>query len=82
MNRYQVNIIWLGLILIALNIIVNLSELKSVIFGGGNGSGNTAQGIANSTGGTTAGQAGKAIANAFGTSAVVTPQNTPSNIMV
>ena len=33
MNQYQVNIIWLGLILIALNIIINFSELKSVLGG-------------------------------------------------
>lgn len=37
MNRYQTNIIWLGLILIALNIIVNIGEFKRVLFGGPSG---------------------------------------------
>lgn len=32
MTRDQQNIIWLGLILIALNIIVNLADFKTVIF--------------------------------------------------
>lgn len=40
MNRYQTSIIWLGLILIALNIIVNLGTFKSVLFGGPSGNGN------------------------------------------
>lgn len=33
MTRYQVDIIWLGLILVALNIIVNFSQVKSVLSG-------------------------------------------------
>lgn len=35
MSRYQQNILWLGLILITLNIIVNYNEFKAIIFGGG-----------------------------------------------
>jgi len=35
MTRDQTSILWLGLILIALNIILNLAEFKSVIFGSG-----------------------------------------------
>lgn len=31
MNRYQTSILWLGLILVALNLIVNFAEVKSVI---------------------------------------------------
>ena len=34
MNKYQQNILWLGLILIALNIVVNIGEFKSVILTG------------------------------------------------
>lgn len=40
MTRYQTSIIWLGLILITLNIIVNLGTFKSVLFGGPGGNGN------------------------------------------
>jgi hypothetical protein len=32
MNSYQVNIVWLGLILITLNVVVHLGEFKSVLF--------------------------------------------------
>ena len=39
MSRYQTSIIWLGLILITLNLIANISEFKSVIFGGPSGNG-------------------------------------------
>jgi hypothetical protein len=35
MSKYQSNIIWLGLIMIVLNIAVHMSEVKSVIFGNG-----------------------------------------------
>lgn len=46
MTRYQTNIIWLGLILIVLNIIVNLGDVKSVLFGGPSGNGgNNGSGI-------------------------------------
>jgi hypothetical protein len=41
MNSYQTNIIWLGLILIALNLIVHIGEVKSVIFNGATGSGSS-----------------------------------------
>jgi hypothetical protein len=43
MNRYQTNIIWLGLILIALNLVVNLAEVKSVIFNGASAGTTTAK---------------------------------------
>lgn len=39
MTRYQTSIIWLGLILIVLNLVVNIGEFKSVIFGGPGGNG-------------------------------------------
>lgn len=46
MTRYQTNIIWLGLILIVLNIIVNIGEFKSILFGGPSGNGgNTGSGV-------------------------------------
>lgn len=35
MNSYQTNIIWLGLILVLLNIVVNATEFKAVIFNKG-----------------------------------------------
>jgi len=35
MTRYQSDILWLGLILIALNIVVNISGFKTLIFGSG-----------------------------------------------
>lgn len=34
MTRDQETILWLGLILVALNVIVHLSDFKAVIFGG------------------------------------------------
>jgi hypothetical protein len=37
MSRYQRDIIWIGLILIVLNIIVNIGDVKSIIFGGPSG---------------------------------------------
>lgn len=37
MTRYQSSIIWLGLILIALNVIVEIGQFKSVLFGGPSG---------------------------------------------
>lgn len=37
MTRYQNSIIWLGLILIALNVIVNIGSFKAVLFGGPSG---------------------------------------------
>lgn len=39
MTRYQTSIIWLGLILILLNLVANMGEFKSVIFGGPSGNG-------------------------------------------
>lgn len=35
MSKAQNTVIWLGLILITLNLLVNIGELKSVLFGGG-----------------------------------------------
>jgi hypothetical protein len=32
MNQQQTTIMWLGIILIALNLVINIGELKSVIF--------------------------------------------------
>jgi hypothetical protein len=43
MSKYQTSIIWLGLILIALNVIVNLSEFKSVLFNGPSTTSSTTQ---------------------------------------
>jgi hypothetical protein len=34
MTRQQSTVIWLGLILVTLNLIVNIAEVKAVIFGG------------------------------------------------
>jgi hypothetical protein len=34
MNKYQTNVLWLGLILITLNVIVNIGTFKSVLFSG------------------------------------------------
>jgi hypothetical protein len=47
MSQHQTTVIWLGLVLIALNLILNLAELKSVIFSGstGGGSGGGSHGI-------------------------------------
>ena len=39
MTRYQTSIIWLGLILVVLNLITNIGEFKSMIFGGPSGNG-------------------------------------------
>lgn len=35
MTRDQQNVIWIGLILIALNIVVNLGQFKATVFGKG-----------------------------------------------
>jgi len=43
-NKYQQNIIWLGLILIVLNLVVNIGEFKSVLFGTPAGDGSTSGG--------------------------------------
>lgn len=39
MTRYQSSIIWLGLILIVLNLIAHIGEFKSIIFNGPSGNG-------------------------------------------
>jgi len=49
MNTYQVNIIWLGLILIVLNLAVNLGEVKSVLFGTSSGTTASGQQVGQST---------------------------------
>lgn len=38
MTNHQSTVIWLGLILVTLNLIINAGEIKSVLFGGGNSS--------------------------------------------
>lgn len=35
MTRSQVTVMWLGLFIVALNVVVHIAEIKSVIFSGG-----------------------------------------------
>ena len=37
MSRQQTTVIWLGLVLIALNLVIHISDLKSMLFGGSTG---------------------------------------------
>jgi hypothetical protein len=34
MTRYQNTVIWLGLVLIALNLVIHIADLKHLLFGG------------------------------------------------
>lgn len=34
MTRYQNTVIWLGLVLVAFNIIIHISDVKTLLFGG------------------------------------------------
>jgi hypothetical protein len=38
MSKAQSSVIWLGLVLVTLNLIIHIGEIKSVIFGGSGGS--------------------------------------------
>lgn len=34
MSRYQNTILWLGLVLIALNLVIHIADIKALLFGG------------------------------------------------
>lgn len=49
MTNHQSTVIWLGLVLIALNVVVHIADLKTVLFGSGSSSSSSSAGQAQSS---------------------------------